>query len=212
MKEGKPSELYETYRTWRQESGAWMISNGARFSLRGTSQYKLWPTGWTSSNAAGIPFTPLLIRRDEAANEIKHALAMTIGKSAPAFVWPATHHAGNLIGEPNVMPMGMMVRSKLTADDVQQRIAKTGSGYKLTKTMRNIVTALHRHGAIIMDNGARGWVAAEEGVMSGTDRNILAEHFTGEFLEVIDQSPAMISPTSSKIKPEYVSKDEEQIQ
>lgn len=202
LKGGKPYQLHEYYRAWKTDSGELLTSNGAKFELTGELQYVLWPDGWTSSNAAGTQFTQLMVRRSEIADgRIGHMLGMTAAKTDRSYVWPATHHAGNFVRpQGDIMPMGTIVRSKINSTILQSRI----NNYTLTKGQRAIVDALHQHGAIIMDNGMRGWIAGEEGAMPMLDIKILEEHFKTSDLEVVDASRAMLSPTSSRIKSEFV--------
>ncbi|HEX2659484.1 MAG TPA: hypothetical protein VHU40_14470, partial [Polyangia bacterium] len=58
-------QLYELYHAYPRTggSGMWDIFGSVRFDLRSNT---LRPDGWTSSDAAGFPIFPLLLRADEA--------------------------------------------------------------------------------------------------------------------------------------------------
>ena len=103
------------YETWATElcNGAWSASNGAIWDLT-TSERR--PYGWTSSDAAGLPVFPGLVRYDEvAAGAINHAIRVTVDNTKSDsnggyFVAPATHAAGNSASTSNIM--GMRLRLK----------------------------------------------------------------------------------------------------
>ncbi len=69
---------------------------------------------WTSSDAAGLPILPGLVRYDEVhAGAVNHVIRMTIPATAAAYLWPASHQAKHGTGGP---PMGTRIRLKATAD------------------------------------------------------------------------------------------------
>jgi hypothetical protein len=85
--------LWETYHSYFS-NGTWNIFGSAAFDLRSNA---LRPDGWTSTDAAGFPILPLLVRADEASSgTIRHALRFTIlsNKIRIGYVWPARHLTG----------------------------------------------------------------------------------------------------------------------
>lgn len=130
--------LYETYST----SGGppWTAACGAVFDL-GSNAMR--PEGWTSSDAAGLPILPGLIRYDEAVTRgvIPHALRFTCSPTQNRHLYPARHHAGS--ANVNLPPMGLRLRLKASKDI---------SGY--TGAALAILTALKTHGMILADNGS----------------------------------------------------------
>ena len=104
--------LYETWSTY-PEGGGWRAGSGAIFDLDSS---KLRPDGWTSSDAAGLPVLPGLVRYDEvAAGAVRHATRFTVQRSQRAYLWPARHFASS-IRDVDVPPMGARLRLKAGVD------------------------------------------------------------------------------------------------
>jgi hypothetical protein len=83
--------LYEFWQS-RKTAEGWQASNEATFDLKTNT---LRPEGWTSSDAAGLPIFPAVIRFDECERGlVEHAMRFTIRRSRTAHVYPATHDAG----------------------------------------------------------------------------------------------------------------------
>jgi hypothetical protein len=142
-------KLYELFSAYPPENGkGWKAGSGAIFDLTKVS-YGQRPKGWTSSDAAGLPILPGLVRYDEAVEQkrIDHALRFTIVKSRRAFVPPATHFASNK-KDPNLPPMGMRVRLKADFDIS-----------KFSPTCQVILKALKTYGMIVADNGSDWFVS-----------------------------------------------------
>jgi hypothetical protein len=134
--------LYEIYSSYPLEGGKkWKADSGAIFDLKSN---KLRPAGWTSSDAAGLPILPGLVRYDEVGvqKEITHAIRFTVRKSRRAYVPPATHFASHDKSE-NLPPMGARFRLKASYDistfDPQAQV---------------ILKALKKYGMILADNGS----------------------------------------------------------
>ena len=90
---GGIDRLYEYYQVASDDGGStWKnLGSGAQFDLKTGAPR---PEFWTSSDAAGLPILPLLVRYDEAARgEIKHPFRVCIspGLSRNRLVWPARH-------------------------------------------------------------------------------------------------------------------------
>jgi hypothetical protein len=137
-------KLYELFSARAIDDGAsWSAAGGAVFDLNSNAMR---PEGWTSSDAAGLPIFPGLVRYDEVfeQREIKHALRFTVGRSRRAYVYPARHYAS---GDPNpdLPPMGMRVRLKASFDI---------SSYSPANQV--ILRALKKYGMFVADNGP-GW-------------------------------------------------------
>lgn len=97
-------ELYDAHPP-RTAGAPWRAGSGAIFDL---SSNALRSEGWTSSDAAGLPILPGLVRYDEAVTrkEISHALRFTCRKTARVYVAPATHFASES-DAPDLPTMGM---------------------------------------------------------------------------------------------------------
>ena len=130
-------KLYELYHARRNDAG-WDAGAGAVFDL---SSNTLRPEMWTSTDEAGMPVLPGLVRYDEVeTGSITHALRFTIGTSGRGFVPPARHYGTS--SAPNVPPMGARLRLKAAFD------VSNYSGHA-----RVILTALKRYGMLVADTG-----------------------------------------------------------
>jgi len=131
-------KLYEFYRLTRTDKG-WTAEQSSVFDL---ASNKLRPDGWTSSDAAGLPIFPAVVRYDELKRGvIDHALRVTVRKSQRAYVYPATHFA-----------------SKLTDKDLprmgeRMRLRKDFDTSKFSAEVKVILEALKTYGMIVADNG-----------------------------------------------------------
>ena len=84
--------LYEFWQGRRTDAG-WEASNEATFNLKTGA---LRPERWTSSDAAGLPIFPAVVRYDECARGmVEHAMRFTVRRSRRAYVLPATHWASS---------------------------------------------------------------------------------------------------------------------
>src|SRR5436190_3723991 len=136
--------LYELYSAYPQ-TASWAAGSGAIFNLRSNA---LRPSGWTSTDAAGLPVFPGLLRYDEiAAGEIRHAVRFTVPQSQRAFVWPARHYASSLTGA-QYPPMGARFRLRASFDI---------SGYSAANQV--ILRALKKYGMMLADNGSAWYLS-----------------------------------------------------
>ncbi len=132
--------VFELRHAARNQNG-WDAGVGAIFDLKSN---KLRQEGWVSTDEAGLPVLPGLVRWDEVeTGTISHALRMTIGTSGRGFVPPARHYGTS--ADPNVPPMGARLRLKAAFD------LSRYSGHALV-----ILTALKRYGMFVADTG-RSW-------------------------------------------------------
>jgi hypothetical protein len=131
-------KLYEFYQLKKTDKG-WQAAQASIFYL---DSNKLRPDGWTSSDAAGLPVFPAIIRYDElAAGQIHHALRVTVRNTRRAYVAPATHFASSKT-DVNLPRMGERLRLKTDYDI---------SGF--SKEVKTILQALKKHGMLVADNG-----------------------------------------------------------
>src|SRR6185436_14279185 len=139
-------KLYEMFRGFPNNDGSWRAASGAIFDLKTNAMR---PDGWTSSDAAGLPIFPGLVRYDEVfeQREIKHALRFTVRKSRRAYVFPARHYASSET-DANLPPMGMRVRLKASFDI-----------RPFPRQARIVLTALKRYGMLVADNGSNWYIS-----------------------------------------------------
>lgn len=130
--------LYEFYHARKTATG-WEAAQASTFDLKSNA---LRPTGWTSSDAAGLPIFPAVVRYDELKRGVvDHALRVTVRKTRREFVAPATHYASPHT-DPSLPRMGERFRLRQDFDV---------SGF--SPEVRVILTALKRYGMFVADNG-----------------------------------------------------------
>lgn len=130
--------LYEFYQL-RKTGGVWEATCSAMFDLKSN---KLRPDGWTSSDAAGLPIFPAVVRHDELKRGIvEHALRVTVKRTKREYVYPATHYASRLT-DANLPRMGERFRLRKDFDV---------SGF--SPEVKAILVALKRYGMFVADNG-----------------------------------------------------------
>src|SRR5204863_3273539 len=130
--------LYEFYQG-RKTGDGWQAACEATFDLKSN---KLRPDGWTSSDAAGLPIFPAVVRYDECERGlVEHAMRFTVRRSRKAYVYPATHFASRLTDE--ILPrMGERFRLRQDFDE---------SGF--SPHVRAILRGLKKYGMFVADNG-----------------------------------------------------------
>ena len=130
--------LYEFYQLKKTDAG-WQAACAAKFDLKSN---KLRPDGWTSSDAAGLPIFPAVIRYDELKRgAVEHAMRVTVVKTRKAYVHPATHYASKLTDE-NLPRMGERIRLRKDFDTS-----------KFTPEVKAILEGLKKYGMLVADNG-----------------------------------------------------------
>jgi hypothetical protein len=132
-------KLYELFGASKNNQGGWNAASGAMFNLTSNA---LRPEGWTSTDAAGLPVLPGLVRYDEVASgQITHAIRFTAPRTQNGWIHPATHAAGS--NNSSLPPMGLRLRLKASFDT---------SSY--TGQAKVIVEAMKKYGIILADNGS----------------------------------------------------------
>jgi IPT/TIG domain len=177
--------LYELYAAYPQ-AASWTAGSGAIFNLFSNA---LRPSGWTSTDAAGLPIFPGLVRYDEvAAGEIRHAIRFTVPQTQRAFVWPARHFASSLTGT-QYPPMGARFRLRAGFDI---------SGFSAANQV--ILRALKRYGMMVADNGSSWYLSgAPDSRWDNDDLHNLGL-VKGSDFEVVDVSGLMTDPNSGQAK------------
>lgn len=130
--------LYEFYQGRRTDAG-WIATQASIFDLKTN---RLRPDGWTSTDAAGLPIFPAVVRYDELERgTVEHAMRFTIRNSRRAYVYPATHFASNKT-DANLPRMGERFRLRKDFDV---------SGF--SPHARAILLGLKKYGMFVADNG-----------------------------------------------------------
>jgi hypothetical protein len=176
--------LHEFWQAKLTDAG-WQASNVATFDLRSN---RMRPAGWTSSDAAGLPIFPSVVRYDEVARgRIDHALRVTVRKSRRAYVYPARHFASRH-DDPSLPRMGERLRLKRTVDL---------SGFP--PHARVVLEALKTYGMLVADNG-RDWLLSIAPDRRFTGLEAL-ERIKGSDFEVIVPTGPDEGPRAKKRRP-----------
>jgi hypothetical protein len=131
--------LHEFWQARRTDTG-WEASTAATFNLRTGA---LRPERWTSSDAAGLPVFPAVVRYDECERGmVGHAMRFTVRKSRRAYVLPATHWASPH-QDPAYPRMGERFRLRKDFDV---------SGFP--KHAQAVLKGLKTYGMFMADNGS----------------------------------------------------------
>jgi hypothetical protein len=175
--------LYESYLTTNNGDGSWSVDAISKFNLLSNDAK---PPYWSTSNAAGTPEFPLLVRYDEVASgHIDHAISMTGYPTADWYVWPAVHYASSNTAAP---PMGTRFRLKANFDI---------SGFSQTNQV--ILQALKTYGTILTDNGASWHLqGVPDPRWSDADLHAITQ-IPGSAFEAVDESSLMISTSSDAV-------------
>jgi hypothetical protein len=130
--------LYEFY-SMKKTDGGWEALQASIFDLKSN---KMRPEEWTSSDAAGLPVFPAVVRYDEIKRGIvDHAMRVTVQKTKREFVYPARHFASRLTDR-NLPRMGERLRLRKDFDV---------SGY--SPEVQAILKGLKKYGMFVADNG-----------------------------------------------------------
>ena len=168
-------KLFEFWQGRRTDAG-WQAWNEATFDLKSGA---LRPERWTSSDAAGLPIFPAVVRYDECERgKVEHAMRFTVRRSRRAFVLPATHWASRSFDK-SFPRMGERLRLRAGFD--------TSS---FPKHARAILEGLKTYGMFVADNGS-DWLMSisPDRRLSGLET---LKRVKGSDFEVID--PAAIHP------------------
>ncbi len=133
------ARLYEFWQARKTDAG-WQASNEATFDLRTGA---LRPERWTSSDAAGLPVFPAVVRYDECQRgKVEHAMRFTVRRTRRGYVLPATHWASPSFDR-SFPRMGERFRLRRDFDS---------SGFP--RHARAILEGLKTYGMFVADNGS----------------------------------------------------------
>ena len=214
---GNPCKLYEIYGAGT--GSGYTLYSGAIWDL---SSDQLRPSGWTSSDAAGLPVMPLTVNYDEVASGVvRHSIRFTLNHTLANFVWPARHQAGigyctnsaggtvidTLISQssPPVSctmsgPMGEIYRLKA---DVDTSICNNSPQASV------ILTAMKQYGIILADNGSSGGlIGTPDSRWNDSDLACLGNFKLSQF-EPVNVSSLQVNPDSGATRTDviYVGQD-----
>ncbi len=177
--------LYEMWSSYPQPDGSWQAGSGAIFHLKSNA---LRPAGWTSSDAAGLPIFPGLVRYDEvAAGEILHAIRFTAPQTRNTYIWPARHEASDLSAS-NFPPMGQRFRLKANFNM---------SGF--APPVQVILRALQKYGMILADNGSSWYLSGAPDDRWDNDVLHQITQLQGADFEAVNESSLMVQADSAQV-------------
>jgi hypothetical protein len=131
-------KLYEFYQLQKTAKG-WQAAQASVFDLKSN---KMRPEEWTSSDAAGLPVFPAVVRYDELKRGlVEHAMRVTVVKTRRAYTYPARHFASRHTDE-NLPRMGERIRLRKDFD-------VTG----FSPEVQAILKGLKKYGMFVADNG-----------------------------------------------------------
>ena len=134
--------LHEFWQARLTDSG-WEASQATTFDL---TSNRMRPEGWTSSDAAGLPVFPAVVRYDEAERGlVRHAMRVTVRRTRRAYVYPARHFASPHT-DPALPRMGERLRLRRDFDTSN-----------MPPHARAVAEGLKRYGMFVADNG-KDWL------------------------------------------------------
>ncbi len=175
--------LYELYAAYPQ-TASWQAGSGVIFNLNSNA---LRPAGWTSTDAAGFPIFPGLVKYDEvAAGVINHAIRLTVPQTRDTYIWPARHEASSLTGS-QYPAMGQRFRLRASFDI---------STYPAD--VQVILQALKTYGMFVADNGSAWYISGAPDSRWNNDDLGLLRNITGSDFEAVDDTVFMINSNSAQ--------------
>jgi hypothetical protein len=130
--------LYE-FGELRKTDQGWEATQASIFDLKTN---KVRPAGWTSSDAAGLPIFPAVVRYDELERGmVEHAMRVTVTKTRKAYIYPARHYASRS-DDPNLPRMGERIRLRQDYDISA-----------FSPHVKAILKGLKKYGMFVADNG-----------------------------------------------------------
>jgi hypothetical protein len=174
-------KLFEFYTARKTDSG-WTAAQASIFDLKSN---KLRPDGWTSTDAAGLPIFPAVVRFDELERGIvEHAMRFTIRNSRRAYVHPATHFASRKT-DVNLPRMGERFRLRQDFDI---------AGF--SPHTQAILKGLKKYGMFVADNGGDWRISvAPDGRIKGLDE---LRRVKGKDFEVVQPTGANQRPRARR--------------
>jgi len=179
-------KLYELWEASLNSDGVtWSANNGAVFDLNSNI---LRPSGWTSSDAAGLPVLPGLVKYSEVmSGQINHAIRMTAPQTLDNFIWPARHEASSLTGT-QYPPMGERFRLQ--------------AGFNVTSfpaPVQVILNALKEYGAILADNGSSWYLTGVPNSLWNDSEMAAISQVLGSNMEAVAEPSLTVEANSGSV-------------
>jgi hypothetical protein len=173
---GKPAALYEMWQGIYLGANGWTDSSNALWTDPASNA--LTPQGMGTSDAAGLPVSPLLVNADEVIGTgtpdapngaVQHPIRFTLQNTLNYWVWPATATAG--VGTCNNASGTIPTSSLISQSSPPNSCTMTGPAgeiYRLQASVATpacaatspqsaiIITGFRNYGIILADNGGSG--------------------------------------------------------
>jgi hypothetical protein len=168
----------------KRADGKWRAAQVSKWDLKKNPLGQR-PSGWTSSDAAGLPVLPGLITYDEliVRKQINHAIRVTLS-STYGFVPPGSHSTA--VGDASVLPMGARLRLKPNADLSESWPDKT----QPPPMVWPIFEAMKKYGLIVADNGGPFFITGTPDWRHNSDELAYTGYCFSDMFEVL-QLPAL---------------------
>jgi IPT/TIG domain len=178
--------VYETFNTRRPSETAdqqWHAGSEAVWDLKKDS---FRTPGYTSADAAGLPVLPGLVRPDEVLQQggITHALRFTVPRTQEAYIYPASHEAGQ--ANTSLPRMGERFRLKASVDISQ-----------FSPSNQVILQALKDYGMIVADNGSPWYLSGAPSTLWSDDDLHALTRIPGSDFEAVDLTPIVTGLSST---------------
>lgn len=178
--------LYELYQPALAADGSWSASFGCVWDTT-RDAYGQRPLGNTSTDAAGLPVMPGLVRYEEIARGfVDHMIRVSMGYTSNDYVWPASHHTYLSHEHANLPPMGARFRLKQSFDET-----------KFPPQSQVILRGLKKYGMVTCDNGGWGYLCgAPDHRWNWTTDLIYLQKVQFSNFDIIETGPWQASPNN----------------
>ncbi len=213
---GTNPALYEMWQGVPESSGNWSDSSNALWSNANSDA--MTPQGNGTTDAAGLPVTPLLVNADEVIGTgtpsapngvVQHPIRFTVENMLNNWVWPATMSAGS--GSCSGVPTQTML-SQSAPPSSCTNTGPAGEIYRLKASVATpscaasspqsaiIITAFRDYGIILADNGdTGGLIGTPDARWNDNDLECLQSLTLGDF-EPVNVSSEMTSDDSQQVQ------------
>jgi hypothetical protein len=216
--DGNPPALYELYEGVLQNGGGWDDASNALWS--DVTSNALTPQGNGTTDAAGLPVSPLLVNADEVIGTgspsspngtIKHPIRFTLEHGLNYWVWPATQSAG--LGYCSNGGSSIPVENQISQSSPPTSCSFSGPFGEIYRLMASvptpscattspqaniIIAAFRNYGIIMADNGnSGGLIGTPDTRWNDSDLACLTSITLGDF-EPVNVSSLIISNDSGQ--------------
>jgi hypothetical protein len=197
---------------------AWTVGSNALWSNANSNA--LTPQGNGTSDAAGLPVSPLLVNADEVIGTgtptapngvVQHPIRFTLNQMLNYWVWPATDTAGagTCEGSGDTIPTQSLI-SQSAPPSSCTRSGPAGEIYRLKASVATpscaatspqaaiIITGFRNYGIILADNGSSGGLIGTPDARWNDDDLTCLKSLTLADFEPVNVSSLMVSDDSGQ--------------